>query len=100
LDVNQGSTVAVRNTEQKMADWDQSVIRNKAAREAYGYRMQSAMDLEQANIDQFAAKNAVMAGDIGAASSILGGIGSVSSKWLQAKSAGVDPFGGMFNTGT
>jgi hypothetical protein len=52
------------------------------------------MDESQATLDEFAAKNAITAGDIGAASSILGGIGSVSSKWLAYNKPAPAPDGG------
>jgi len=89
LDVNTGSAVGVRRSQQELATYDEAAIRSKGAREAYGYRTQGLMDEQQATLDQFAAKNAAFAGDIGAASSILGAMGSVSGKWMQGTQAGV-----------
>jgi hypothetical protein len=89
IDVNQGSGLAVRRSEQQLATYDQAAIRSTAARQAYGYRAQGFMDEQQALLDQYAAKNAKTAGMIGAASSLLGGAGSVSSKWLRGQQVGL-----------
>jgi hypothetical protein len=95
IDVNQGSGLAVRRSEQELGTYDQAVLRSNAARQAYGFRTQGLMDESQATLDQFAAKNAIAAGDIKAASSILGTMGSVSGKWYeyQQKYGGVDNAG-------
>jgi len=89
IDVNAGSGIAVRRSEQELGTYDQAMLRSNAAKAAYGYRTQGLMDEQQATLDRFAAKNAMFAGDIGATSSILSGIGSVSSKWLQGQQLGM-----------
>jgi hypothetical protein len=89
LDVNAGSGVAVRRSEQEIGMYDQAALRSRAAIAAYGARAQGLMDESQAVLDQFAAKNAQAAGYIGAGSSILSGIGSVSNKWLQGRQMGL-----------
>jgi hypothetical protein len=89
IDVNQGTGVRVRQSEQQLALYDQAAIRSTAARQAYGYRAQGFMDEQQSILDQYAAKNAKTAGYIGAASSILGAAGSVSSKWMQGQQVGL-----------
>jgi hypothetical protein len=83
IDVNAGSALSVRSSEQRLATFDEATLRSNAARQAYGFRAQGLMDESQATLDEFAAKNSIAAGNIGAISSILGGISSVSSKWLQ-----------------
>ncbi len=89
VDVNKGSGVAVRASEQTVGNFDQAILRSNAAKAAYGYRVEGAMDTEQARVDQFAAANAQKAGYINAASSILGGAGSVADKWLAGQSKGL-----------
>jgi hypothetical protein len=89
IDVNKGSGVAVRASEQAVGNMDQAILRSNAAKAAYGYRVQGRMDIEQARVDQFAAKNAQTASYINAASSILGGAGSVADKWTAGQSKGL-----------
>ena len=89
LDVNRGSTVNVRTSQQEVGDYDQAILRSNAAREAYGYKVQGLMDTSQATLDEFAGKYSKEAGQIGAVSSILGAAGSVSSKWTQGQQVGL-----------
>src|SRR5215475_8493467 len=83
IDVNAGSGVAVRRSEQELGTYDEATLRSNAAVKAYGARAQGLMDESQATLDEFAARNDIRAGQISAASSILGGIGSVSGKWYE-----------------
>ena len=64
-------------------------IRSNAAKVAFDYDTKSVMDLNQATLDTMAGANAKTAGEISAASSILGTVGSVSSKRLQGNQAGL-----------
>jgi hypothetical protein len=88
LDVNVGSAVDVRASEADLGAENVGVIRNDAARTAYGYQVEEQQQLTQAALDRFAAKNVKTAGYIGAASSLLGGASSVSDKWLKGQQAG------------
>lgn len=97
LDVNFGSNRQVQDSARQVGWEDQEVIRSNAAMTAFGYRTQAANDTDQSNIYSMSAKNAIVAGDIGAASSILGGVSSVSSKWLQGNQVGA--FGGKSSGG-
>jgi hypothetical protein len=83
LDVNTGSAVDVRAAEADVGAENVAVIRNDAARTAYGYQVDEQQQLTQAALDKFAASNAKTAGFIGATSSVLGGASSVSDKWLK-----------------
>jgi hypothetical protein len=89
LDVNRGSAVEVRASEADIGAENTATIRSNAAREAYGYKVQGFQAGAQSTIYGMAAKNATIAGDIGAGSSILGGVASVSDKWLQASKSGI-----------
>ncbi len=84
LDVNRGSAVGVRRSEQEIGAFNEQMIRANAARKAYGYETQAAGEEAQSRLDLMAGKNAVIAGYFGAASSILGGGASAASKWSQA----------------
>src|SRR5262252_10255297 len=83
LDVNSGTNVKVRESELQVGQFDEAMIRNNASRRAYGQEIQAFEDTAQSQLDQYAASNAKTAGEIGAASSILGGVGSFASKWTQ-----------------
>lgn len=78
-----GSKNAVIKSEIEVGQQNQGIIAANAAKRAYGYEVSAAGDIATAGADQFAAKTSKTAGDISAVSSILGGVGSVSSKWLQ-----------------
>ncbi len=78
-----GSKNAVVRSEIEVGQQTQGIIAANAAKRAYGFEVGAAGDIATAGADQFAASNAKTAGGIGAVSSILGGVSSVSSKWLQ-----------------
>jgi hypothetical protein len=89
IDMTSGSSVDVRNSERTLASLDAGQIRANAAKVAYDYDVKSTMDLNQSTLDVMAGQNAKTAGDIQAMSSILGSIGSVSSKWMQGTQSGM-----------
>jgi len=88
IDVNAGSGIQVRRSEQELGTYDQATLRSNAARAAYGARAQGLMDIEQGRLDEYGARTSAFAGDIKAVSSILGTAGSVSSKWIQGQQVG------------
>lgn len=85
---------AVISSEIGVGQQTQGIIAANAAKRAYGFEVGAAGDTATAGADVFAAANAKTAGGIGAVSSILGGVSSVSSKWLQ----GMPAFGGATST--
>lgn len=89
LDVNSGSNKAVQDSQRTVTAMDLTQIRSNAAKTAYDYDVKSTMDTNQASLDVMAGQNAKTAGDISAMASILGTVGSVSSKWLQGSQAGL-----------
>jgi len=89
LDVNSGSNAQVRQSEEELGEYNQSVIRSNAAKKAYGYEVDAQNFQSQAALDQMASSTSKTSGFIGAVTSILGGAASVSGKWSQAKTAGV-----------
>lgn len=94
LDVNSGSAVAVQQSERKIGSLDTAQIRTNAAKTAYDFDVRSTMDLNQSTLAIMGGENAKAAGNIQAASSILGSVGSVASKWTQASQSG------MFGSGS
>lgn len=90
LDVNTGSNLDIRKSTTDVGAIDQATIRQNYAKKAYGYEVEAATKGAEAEGDVIAGDQASKAGNINAASSILGTVSSVSSKWLQGSSV----FGG------
>lgn len=85
LDVASGSAARVRQSEKDVGIQEQGIITSDAARRAYGEEAEAGLDIS-------ASKQAKVAAGIGAAGSLLGGVSSVSDKWLAANKAGVPLF--------
>lgn len=90
LDVNSGSALDVRKSTADVGAIDQATIRQNYAKKAYGFEVEAATKGAEAVGDVAAGEQAEKSGRINAASSILGTVSSVSSKWLQGSST----FGG------
>lgn len=89
LDVNSGSAKQVQASQRTITGMDMTQIRSNAAKVAYDYDTKSVMDLNQATLDTMAGENAAKAGQINAFASVLGTVGSVSSKWMQGNQQGM-----------
>jgi hypothetical protein len=89
IDLGSGSSVDVRTSQHDIAQMDLATIRNNAARKAYGYEVEGVQDEAQSNLYGMAASNAEKAGNIKAMGSLISGVSSVSSKWLQGQSVGI-----------
>lgn len=89
FDVNSGTNKQVRESQQMIDRMDLAQIRSNAARTAYGYKIEGAMASSEAEAYSLASTNAIIAGGIGAGSSILGSAASVSSEWLQGARVGL-----------
>lgn len=89
IDVNTGTAKAVQTSEREVGEEDQALIRSNAARRAYGYEVEGANQEAQSNIYSKAASNTEQGSWLTAASTILGGAASVSSKWSQASTQGI-----------
>ena len=81
IDVNSGSAVDVRSSAAELGELSALNIRSNAAKQAYGYETQSWNAQAQANLDQANAAYAQQAGEIGAASDLLGGASDASTSW-------------------
>lgn len=92
IDVNTGSAAKVRADTLELGQLDQSTIRTNYAKKAYGYEVEAATKEAEAGADLVAGSQAKKAANINVASSILGTVSSVSSKWMQGSQAGM--FGG------
>lgn len=81
VDINSGSAVDVRSSAAQLGELDAINIRANAARTAYGYGNQAAGFGAQAQLDKLTGENAGVAGDIGAATTFLGGAGNAALNW-------------------
>ncbi len=89
IDVRAGSKVAVQAGQKQVSDLDTATIRNNAARKAYGYELEATTADKQEQMYTAASSNSLEAGNIAAAGSLISGVSSVSSKWLQGNSQGL-----------
>lgn len=88
IDVNVGSPVAVRNTTATLGAMDAAALHYNAARQAFGLEADASNLDAQAALDRAAGKNAKAVGFSKAASTLLTGASSLSSKWAQFKYSG------------
>ena len=89
LDVASGSDARVRASELEIGEEDQALIRSNAAQKAYGFEVQGFQYSAQASADTASASNSLTAAKYNVTSSLLGGAGSVATKWLQGSQAGI-----------
>ncbi len=99
IDVGSGSAVDVQKSQELVKDIDLNQIRTNAARVAYGYQTEGATATAQAQMYKSASENISAAGPFQAAGSILSGVGSVSSKWIQASQSGAFSGSGLGGSG-
>ena len=94
VDVNTGSAKEVQTSQHLVSQMDLNTIREKAAKTAYDFSVQATNYENQAKGYNKAAGNARTEGVLGAVSSFIGTVGSVSSKWLQGNQLGMWGNGG------
>lgn len=88
VDIGSGSALDVRSSAKELGQLDAINIRANAARQAYGYDVQSSSFNSQSQLDRYEASQDTTAGYINAGSSILGGVGSASSNYANYLSKG------------
>lgn len=81
LDVGSGSLVDVRTSSAELGKLDSLTAYNNGEKTAYGDKVKATNFAADAQLDKTKGENSMLAGYIGAGSSILGGASSVSSKW-------------------
>jgi hypothetical protein len=89
IDIHSGSAKEVQRSQEMIKDIDLATIRSNAAKVAYDYDTKAVMDENQASLDTMTGQYAKQAGEIKAASSILGTVSTVSSRWQQGRSTGL-----------
>jgi hypothetical protein len=94
INVDSGSAVDVRSSAAELGELNALTVRSNAAKQAYGYETEAVGYKEQAALDTSAAEQDITAGEIGASTSLLGGLSSASTNWLNfAGSTGLNPGG-------
>jgi hypothetical protein len=78
-----GSGGDVLKSETEITQQNEATIASNTAKRAYGFQVKAAEDTAQGTAYDAAASTSETSGDIGAISSVIGGAGSVSSKWMQ-----------------
>ena len=81
IDVNVGSPVQVRASTATIGAMDAAMIHYNAAKQAYGDQIQATSANAQSRLDQMSAVGSLVGGGFKAASSLLSGASSLSSKW-------------------
>ena len=81
VDVNSGSAVDVRSSASALGELNAINIRSDAARTAYGYETQASSDKAQSELDSSQAASDTIAGEVGAGSTLIGGIGNAAANY-------------------
>ncbi len=90
IDSTTGSAVAVQKSTQQLGMFDASTVRANAAKEAWGFQVDAANELNQAFANKAGADNARRAGRMGAISSLLSGASTVGNMWARYKNPTAD----------
>lgn len=96
LDVNKGTHVKVRESIADVGAHNVEIIRNNAARKAYGYEVEAANATAQGRMAETAAVNTTKASKIAVMSTILGTASNMFGKFQTASQTGM--FGGPAGT--
>lgn len=91
LDVNAGSAADVRGSIAALGRLSGLTIRNSAARQAAGYRIQGQDYTESAALAEKSAADAEAAGLMGAAGTLVGGITGAANMAIKDYQAGIFP---------
>lgn len=94
LDVNSGSDLDVQSSAKELGELDALTIRNAAAKQAYGYQVQSTSDVASGQLQEASASQDLTAGMFGATGSVLGGASSSANsyaRFLQNSGGGTAP---------
>jgi len=89
IDYDSPTSDRVRRSAANLGRYDTETLYNNALLQANAGLAQSTSQTAQAGLDEFAAKNARVAGTIGSFGSILGNAFSFSDKWLRYQDRGI-----------
>lgn len=95
VDANSGSAVDLESDTSAAGQLDQLNIQASSQREAAGFQQQSLNYGDQAKLDEAAGQDALDAGNLKGASTLIGGAGQVASSWYNyqygTRQRGVSP---------
>lgn len=100
INVNSGSALDVRSSAQQLGQLNAITVRSNAARQAYGYDVESASDTGQQGLYQSEANNAMPAAEINAAGTVLGNAGSAASRYGQFQLQAGNSLNSGYDTGS
>jgi hypothetical protein len=80
-DINSGSPLDIGGDTARAGEFDAQTIRNNAAMQAYGFRVQAANAGAQSNLHSASAANTMAALPFGLGSTLLGGAKSMLTGW-------------------
>jgi hypothetical protein len=83
--VDSGSALDILGDTASLGELDALTIRSNAEREAYENKVDASNLAANAGMKRMGAKNSLIAGKIGATTSLLTGAGSVANKWYNYK---------------
>lgn len=87
ISTTSGSPSKVVSSEINIGQENEGIISANAAKQAYGFNVKAAGDTATAGADILASKTSGESETLNVASSIIGAVSSVSSKWTQAGQA-------------
>ncbi len=90
IDSTTGSAATVQKSTEQLGMLDASTIRANAAKEAWGFQVEGANELNEALADRAGAENARRAGRMGAFTSLLSGASTVGQMWSRYKNPAAD----------
>jgi hypothetical protein len=99
-DVDSGSPLDIQGDTARAGEFDAQAIRNNAALQAYGYRVQAANAGGQAGAASASAANTMAALPFGIGSSLLGGARGIMGGLRDVKFSSGTTGGGFINDGT
>ena len=96
VDVNTGSTVAVRAGTEQIGMLDALTVRSNSAKKAFTDEVAATSDTAQSQLDTMGSQQASEAGEIGATGTLLSGVSTVGGNYARYQgqfgpSAGVSP---------
>lgn len=83
ISVNSGSSLAARESEQLLGEQDALTIRSNATRQAFGYETQATSFGEESKLASYEAGQDITGGEISGTGTLLGGVSSAASKYVQ-----------------
>ena len=81
VEIGDGSALDILGDTAALGELDALTIRSNAEREAYEQKVNASNLAANASMKRMGADNAIIAGNIGARTSLLSGAGSIASKW-------------------